>query len=54
MAFEAKEKKGKVTILPVVLDAGTGTYAIRLASAAKVSYKWSLKLPKKAKGQIRN
>jgi hypothetical protein len=54
IAFEAKEKKGKVTILPTVLDAGTGTYTIRIAGPVEVGYKWSLKLPKKIKATITN
>jgi hypothetical protein len=52
VAFTTKEKNGKVTILPVVLDAGTGAYTIRLPAAMTVSFKWSLKLPKKTKGEI--
>ena len=49
--IEPEERKGKVTIPPVVLDAGTGPYAIRFAEAVTVSAKWSLKLPK-IKGKI--
>jgi hypothetical protein len=46
VSFEAKGKNGKVAIKPVVLDAGTGTYAIRFDAVVTVSAKWSLKLPK--------
>jgi hypothetical protein len=45
-AIETKGKPGKVSIKAAALDAGTGTYVIRLASEATVSCRWSLKLPK--------
>jgi hypothetical protein len=41
--FTAKEKNGKVSILPVVLDAGTGTYRIRVPHDIAVAWKVSLK-----------
>jgi hypothetical protein len=53
VSFEAKEKKGKVTILPTVLTAGTGTYVLSVSESIEVSWKWGLKLPKKVKGEIR-
>jgi hypothetical protein len=46
VAIETRGKAGRVSIKPVVLDAGTGTYAIRFASSITVSAKWSLKLPR--------
>jgi hypothetical protein len=46
VTLEKKGKPGKVAIKPVVLDAGTGTYAIRFTGPVTVSVKWSLKLPK--------
>ena len=44
--FEAKLKGSKLTILPTVLDAGTGRYTIRFASSVSADFKWSLKPPK--------
>jgi hypothetical protein len=49
---ESKLKGKKLAILPTVLDTGTGTYTIRFPSAVAVNFKWSLKLPKKVKGEI--
>jgi hypothetical protein len=46
VAIETRGKAGKVSIKSAALDAGTGTYVIRLASEATVSCRWSLKLPK--------
>jgi hypothetical protein len=54
VAFEVKEKKGKVKVLPTVLDQGTGTYRISVAKPIEISWKWLLKLPKKLKGMIKN
>jgi hypothetical protein len=44
--FEPKGKTGKVGIPSVVLDAGSGTYAILFSSSVTVTAKWSVKLPK--------
>jgi len=46
VAIDLSGKPGKVKIRGVVLTAGTGTYAIRLAGPATVTAKWSVKLPK--------
>ena len=46
VAVENKGRNGKVTIRPVILDAGTGAYSILLALPITVTAKWSLKLPK--------
>jgi hypothetical protein len=51
VAIERKGKPGRAAIKPVVLDAGTGTYAIRFDAQVTVVCKWSLKLPK-IKGTI--
>jgi len=46
VAIETSGKPGKVKIKRVVLNTGTGTYVIRLASPATVAAKWSVRLPK--------
>ena len=46
VSIETKRRPGKVSIRPVALDAGTGTYAIRFASPLTATCKWSLRLPK--------
>ena len=51
VAFTAKEGKGKVTIFPVVLEAGTGTYAIRFPESLTVTARWSVK-PGRVRGTV--
>jgi hypothetical protein len=51
VGIETKGKAGRVSIKASALDAGTGTYTIRLGSPATVSCKWSLKLPR-VKGTV--
>jgi hypothetical protein len=50
--IEKKGKPGRVTIRPVVLDAGTGTYRIQFPSELTVSAKWKVK-PPRSKGKLK-
>ena len=45
VAFAPKGKTGRVSGR-AVLDAGTGTYTVRLGTVATVTAKWSLNLPR--------
>jgi hypothetical protein len=51
--FVAREKKGRITLRPTVLTAGTGTYEFRLEGVSGVDYRLGVKLPKKPKGIVR-
>jgi hypothetical protein len=44
--FPSKEGKGRVGVLPLALDQGTGTYRLAVTSPGPVTFKLSVKLPK--------
>lgn len=44
--FAVKEGKGKVAILPVALDQGTGTWSLGVAGSGPVKFKYAVKPPK--------